>query len=45
MQLTAAVSGWRLLAAANVEPGHGAGGRFRDALVAHGKEKVYGSIP
>jgi hypothetical protein len=33
------------LATASVEAGQGLYGRYRDFLVVHGKEKVYGSIP
>ena len=34
-----------VLAGAGVRPGEGLCGAYRDLLVAHGKEKVYGSIP
>ena len=34
-----------VLAGAGVCPGEGLCGAYRDLLVAHGKEKVYGSIP
>ncbi len=37
--------GQRLLAAASVRAGQALYGRYSDALVVHGKEKVYGSIP
>ena len=33
------------LATASVGAGQGLYGRYRDLLVVHGKEKVYGSIP
>jgi len=33
------------LATASVGAGQGLYGRYRDFLVAHGKEKVYGSLP
>jgi hypothetical protein len=33
------------LATASVAAGQGLYGRYRDFLVVHGKEKVYGSIP
>jgi hypothetical protein len=37
--------GQPLLETASVGPGQGLYGRYRDVLVVHGKEKVYGSIP
>ena len=40
-----ASGGQRPLAAASVRAGHGLYGRYSDALVVHGKEKVYGSSP
>ena len=40
-----ASGGQRLLAAASVWAGQCLYGRYRDALVVHGKEKVYGWIP
>jgi hypothetical protein len=40
-----ASGGLWLLAGASVEPGQGLYGRYSNRLVAHGKEKVYGSIP
>jgi len=40
-----ASEGRTLLAAASVEAGQALSGRHSDALVVHGKEKVYGSIP
>jgi len=35
----------RPLTAASGKAGQGSYGRYSDALVVHGKEKVYGSIP
>ena len=40
-----ASAGRSLLAAASAGTGQGLHGRYRDFLVVHGKEKVYGSIP
>jgi hypothetical protein len=40
-----ASGGQRLLAAASVWAGQCLYGHYRDALVVHGREKVYGSIP
>ena len=37
--------GQRLLAGTSVRAGQVLYGRYSDALVVHGKEKVYGSIP
>jgi hypothetical protein len=40
-----AVGGQAAPAEARVSAGQGLYGSYRDALVVHGKEKVYGSIP
>ena len=45
MRLARASGGQCLLAAASVRAGQGIYGGYSDALVIHGKEKVYGSIP
>ena len=45
MPLAGASGGRPLLAVASVGAGHGRGWTHSDALVVHGKEKVYGSIP
>jgi hypothetical protein len=45
MRPAQASEGRTLLAAASVGTGQALSGRHSDALVVHGKEKVYGSIP
>jgi hypothetical protein len=45
MPLAWASGGQPLLAAASVWAGQCLYGHYRDALVVHGREKVYGSIP
>jgi hypothetical protein len=44
-RLRALAGGQPPLATASVGAGQGLYGRYRDFLVVHGKEKVYGSIP
>jgi hypothetical protein len=43
--LPAPVPGLRVLVRARVLPGQRLCGGYRNLMVAHGKEKVYGSIP
>jgi hypothetical protein len=43
--LATACQSLRQLAGAGVLAGQRLRGEYRDSLVAHGKEKVYGSIP
>jgi len=45
MVLVSASMGQRQLLRATVSPAHALCVGYRDSLVVHGKEKVYGSIP